>query len=156
MKRAIIYYSLSNNTKEAAEYLAEKLNIDLHRVELVKPMPEVFWKQILLGGMQSSCGMKPKIKGIPENIDEYEEIILGTPIWAGKAASPINTLLKNTKIADKTVAVFTFSGGGDNEKCIIELSKKLKNMRKNVALADKTNQASSNNHDKLNEFAENL
>ena len=95
MKRAIIYYSLSGNTKEAAEYIAEKLSIDLYRIELTKPMADKKWKQFLIGGMQSSFGMAPKIKGVPENIDQYDEIIIGTPIWAGKAASPINSILKN-------------------------------------------------------------
>lgn len=156
MKRAIIFYSLSDNTKEAAEYLAKKLNIDLYRIELIKPMPDKMWKRILIGGMQSSCGMTPKIKGVPENLDEYDEIILGTPIWAGKAASPITSLLKNAGVADKVVAVFTYSGGGDNEKCIINLAKELKNMRRNVALADRSNGASSNNYDKLDEFIEGI
>lgn len=156
MMRAIIYYSLSENTKEAAEYLAKKLNADLYRIELTKPMPDKMWKQMLIGGMQSSFGMTPKIKGEPENVDVYDEIIIGTPIWAGKAASPINSLLKNASIADKVVAVFTFSGGGDNEKCISYLAKKIINMRRNVALADRTNGASGNNYHKLDEFVEGI
>ena len=156
MKRAIIYYSLSDNTKEAAEYMAQKLNLDLYRIELTKPMPDKMWKQMLIGGMQSSFGMTPKIKGTPENIDEYDEIIIGTPIWAGKAASPINSILKNASVADKVVAVFTFSGGGDNEKCISNLAKKLKNMRSSVALADRSNRASGNNYEKLDGFMEGI
>lgn len=156
MKRAIIYYSLSDNTKEAAEYMSQKLNLDLYRIEPTKPMPDKKGKQMLIGGMQSTFGMTPKIKGVPENIDVYDEIIIGTPIWAGKAASPINSLLKYADIADKVVAVFTFSGGGDNEKCISNLAKKLKNMRRSVALADKSNEAFSNNHEKLDEFMEGI
>lgn len=156
MKRAIIYYSLSDNTKEAAEYMSQKLNLDLYRIEPTKPMPDKMVKQMLIGGMQSTFGMTPKIKGVPENIDVYDEIIIGTPIWAGKAASPINSLLKYADIADKVVAVFTFSGGGDNEKCISNLAKKLKNMRRSVALADKSNEAFSNNHEKLDEFMEGI
>lgn len=156
MKRAIIYYSLSDNTKEAAEYMSQKLNLDLYRIEPTKPMPDKMGKQMLIGGMQSTFGMTPKIKGVPENIDVYDEIIIGTPIWAGKAASPINSLLKYADIADKVVAVFTFSGGGDNEKCISNLAKKLKNMRRSVALADKSNEAFSKNHEKLDEFMEGI
>lgn len=156
MKRAIIYYSLSDNTKEAAEYLAEKLQADTYRIELTKPMPDKMWKQMLTGGMQSSFGMTPQIKGEPDNVDEYDEIIIGTPIWAGKAAAPMNSLLKHDEIADKVVAVFTFSGGGDNEKCISNLSKKLKNMRRSVALADRSNGASGNNYKMLDEFMEGI
>lgn len=156
MKRAIIYYSLSDNTKEAAEYLANKLNIDVFRIELVKPMPKDFKKQILVGGMQSSFGMTPKISGVPENIGDYEDIIIGTPIWAGKVASPINTLLKKYNVADKVTSVFTFSGGGDNDKCILDLAGRLKNMKANVALADRSNQLAEGNVEKLDKFLEEI
>ena len=156
MKRAIVYYSLSDNTKEAAEYLGGKMGVDVFRIEPVKPMPDTFKKQILVGGMQSSFGLSPAIKGVPENISEYDEIIVGVPIWAGKAAAPINTLIKKYKIADKITAVFTFSGGGDNDKCIEALSKKLSNLKVNVALADRSNAAAENNTSKLDEFAEKI
>lgn len=156
MKRAVIFYSLSNNTKEAAEYISDKLGADLFHIELKKPMPDSFNKQILLGGMQSSMGMTPRIKEISINIDDYDEIILGTPIWAGKAAAPINTLLKNYKVADKITAVFTFSGGGDNDKCISALKEKLNNLKINVALADRKSEAAKLNQEKLDEFVKQL
>lgn len=156
MKKAVVYYSLSDNTKEAAEYIAEKIGADLFRIEPVRPMPDSFPKQILLGGMQASLGLCPKIKGIPETIGSYDEIILGTPIWAGKAASPVNTLLKKYHAADRITAVFTFSGGGDNETCIAALSKKLKNLKGNVALADRKSETSEQNREKLEKFTDSL
>ena len=67
---------------------------------------------MLVGGMQSTFGRRPKIKGVPDNIDYYDEIILGMPVWAGMPASPVNTFIKNYGVADKIDAVFTFSGGG--------------------------------------------
>lgn len=152
MKRAVIYYSLSGNTKQAAEYVANELGAELYQIEMVKPLPDSKGKQIMIGGMQSSFGLTPKIKGVPEKLSSYDEIILGTPIWAGKAASPVNTLIKKYGAADKITAVFTFSGGGDNDKCVSALKKVLPNMKTQVALADKTNQLSSENNAKLHEF----
>ena len=156
MKRAVIYYSLTNNTKEAAEYIAEKIGADLFQVELVKPMPEDFKKQIFIGGMQTCMGMTPKIKNIAADFSQYDEIIIGAPIWAGKAAAPMNTLLKKYKIADKVTAVFTFSGGGDNDNCILALNKKLKNIKMNVALADRKSELASQNQEKIEKFVENI
>ena len=48
MKRAIIYYSLSDNTKEAAEYMSQKLDLDLYRIEPTKQMPDKMGKQMLI------------------------------------------------------------------------------------------------------------
>lgn len=157
MKRAVIYYSLTGNTVAAASYVAEQMGADLFRIELVKPMPESFNKQILTGGMMVTLGLTPAIKGVPENIGEYDEIVVGTPIWAGKACAPINTLLRKYKIADKVTAVFTLSGGGDNDKCIPALQKLLKNLQVNVALADrKLEDAAKHNAEKLAAFVEQI
>lgn len=156
MKRAVVYYSLSGNTKEAAEYIAKEIGADIFEIDLVKAMPDSFGQQIMYGGMLVTFGVKAKIKNVPEHIDVYDEIIIGAPIWAGKVAAPINTLLSKYGIADKVAAVFTLSGGGDNDKCIARLSKQLKNMKTSVALADKSNELSAKNEEKLKQFVKEI
>lgn len=141
MNRAVVYYSLSGNTKEAAKVVARKLGAKIFEIDLVKPLPKNTVRQMLVGGMQSTFGRRPKIKGVPDNIDYYDEIILGMPVWAGMPASPVNTFIKNYGVADKIDAVFTFSGGGDNDRCLAQLSKSLKNIKSQVALADRSNNA---------------
>lgn len=141
MNRAVVYYSLSGNTKEAAKIIARKLGAKIFEIDLVKPLPKNTVRQMLVGGMQSTFGRRPKIKGVPDNIDYYDEIILGMPVWAGMPASPVNTFIKNYGVADKIDAVFTFSGGGDNDRCLAQLSKSLKNIKSQVALADRNSNA---------------
>lgn len=152
MNRAVVYYSLSGNTKEAAIEIARKLGAKIFEIESVKPLPQNTVRQMLVGGMQSTFGRKPQIKGVPDNIDYYDEIILGTPVWAGMPAAPVNTFIKKYGIADKIDAVFTFSGGGDNDRCMAQLSKTLKNIKNEVALADRNSEMAKNNHDKLEKF----
>ena len=94
MSKAVIYYSLTGNTKEAAKEIARKLGAKLFEIDLAKPLPRKPAAKMLVGGMQSTFGRTPKIKGVPDNIDYYDEIILGTPIWAGLPASPVNTFIK--------------------------------------------------------------
>ena len=45
MKRLVVYYSLSGNTEEAAQKIAEKLGADLLKVDTVKAMPKSFAAQ---------------------------------------------------------------------------------------------------------------
>ena len=127
MSKAVIYYSLTGNTKEAAKEIARKLG-----------------------------GRTPKIKGVPDNIDYYDEIILGMPIWAGLPAAPVNTFIKKYSVADRINAVFTFSGGGDNDRCIAQLSKKLKNLKSEVALADRHSDKAKDNKEKLEQFVKDI
>lgn len=152
MNRAVVYYSLSGNTKEAAKVIARKLGAKILEIDLVKPLPKNTVRQMLVGGMQSTFGRRPKIKGVPDNIDYYDEIILGMPVWAGMPASPVNTFIKNYGVADKIDAVFTFSGGGDNDRCLAQLSKSLKNIKSQVALADRNSNAAKDNQEKLEKF----
>lgn len=152
MSKAVIYYSLSGNTKQAAKDIARKLGAKLFEIDLVKPLPKNTVKQMIVGGMQATFGKTPKIKGVPDNIDYYDEIILGTPVWAGMPASPVNTFIKKYGVADKIDAVFTFSGGGDNDRCIAQLSKSLKNLKNTVALADRSSDKAKDNQEKLEKF----
>ena len=156
MKRIIIYYSLTDNTKNAAEKLAGLLNADLCRIDTVKPMPSDKGKQMIIGGMKAVFGMRPEIKGMPLDIPSYDEVIVGTPVWAGKNAPAINTLLKNKQIKEKATAVFTLSGGGDNDKCVARLRKMLPNLKHTAALADINHETARFNEDKLRDFAKEI
>lgn len=151
-RRVVLYYSLTDNTKEAAETIAGRLNADIFRIETAKPLPQSMAKQMFFGGMQATFGMKPKLKALPTNLSSYDEIIVGTPIWASKNAPAINTLLASGKVREKVTAVFTFSGGGDNDKCMAKLSGKLPNLKAQVALADRKNPLAKENEARLEAF----
>lgn len=152
MKRIVVYYSLTGNTQATAEKIAKAIDADICRVEMEKPMPESKNKQIMYGGMLASLGMKPRLKALSAKLEEYDQIVLGTPIWATKVAAPFNTLFSDSKIADKVSAVFMFSGSADNVKAMTRLEKKVKNIQYSVSLADNYNPKSADNEKKLEIF----
>lgn len=152
MKKAVVFYSLSGNTQAAAKEIAEGIGADLIELKLVKPFPTEKSKQLALGGMQAMFGMKPAIQELSKNIKEYDVLILGTPIWAGTIASPVHSFLNKYQVLDKIVAVFTFSGGGDNKRCIAKLSKHLPRLKVEVALANRDSDLAIHNADKIHHF----
>lgn len=152
MKKAVVFYSLSGNTQAAAKEIAEGIGADLIELKLVKPFPTEKSKQLALGGMQAMFGMKPAIQELSKNIKEYDVLILGTPIWAGKIAAPVHSFLNKYQVLDKIVAVFTFSGGGDNKRCIAKLSKRLPRLKVEVALANRDSDLAIHNADKIHHF----
>lgn len=152
MKKAVVFYSLSGNTKAAAKEIAEGISADLIELKLVKPFPTEKSKQLALGGMQAMFGMKPAIQELSKNIKEYDVLILGTPIWAGTIAAPVHSFLNKYQVLDKIVAVFTFSGGGDNKRCIAKLSKRLPRLKVEVALANRDSDLAIHNADKIHHF----
>lgn len=152
MKKAVVFYSLSGNTQAAAKEIAEGIGADLIELKLVKPFPTEKSKQLALGGMQAMFGMKPAIQELSKNIKEYDVLILGTPIWAGTIAAPVHSFLNKYQVLDKIVAVFTFSGGGDNKRCIAKLSKRLPRLKVEVALANRDSDLTIHNADKIHHF----
>lgn len=152
MKKAVVFYSLSGNTQAAAKEIAEGIGADLIELKLVKPFPTEKSKQLALGGMQAMFGMKPAIQELSKNIKEYDVLILGTPIWAGTIAAPVHSFLNKYQVLDKIVAIFTFSGGGDNKRCIAKLSKRLPRLKVEVALANRDSDLAIHNADKIHHF----
>lgn len=152
MKKAVVFYSLSGNTQAAAKEIAEGIGADLIELKLVKLFPTEKSKQLALGGMQAMFGMKPAIQELSKNIKEYDVLILGTPIWAGTIAAPVHSFLNKYQVLDKIVAVFTFSGGGDNKRCIAKLSKRLPRLKMEVALANRDSDLAIHNADKIHHF----
>lgn len=152
MKKAVVFYSLSGNTQAAAKEIAEGIGADLIELKLVKPFPTEKSKRLALGGMQAMFGMKPAIQELSKNIKEYDVLILGTPIWAGTIAAPVHSFLNKYQVLDKIVAVFTFSGGGDNKRCIAKLSKRLPRLKVEVALANRDSDLAIHNADKIHHF----
>lgn len=156
MKKIVVYYSMDGNTKEAAEKIAAEVGADLLELRPVKPLSAKGGKKYVIGGMQAMFGMCPAIEKINIDFGWYEEIILGCPVWAGKCAPYINTFLKVKGVGPLVKAVFTCSGGGDNDGCIADLKKGLPNIDRTLALADRSNQLASKNKDKLEEYIEKI
>lgn len=155
-KRAVVYYSFEGNTKKAAELLAEKLGADIVELRTVKEIPRKGIGKFFVGGGQALFKKCPPLWDIGSDMGKYEEIILGTPIWAGKCAPAINRFLKAYPVEEKVIAVFTSSGGGDNKSCMKDFSRRFSALRYSAALTDSRNPASKDNEMQIQRLAEDI
>jgi flavodoxin len=155
-KRIVVYYSFEGNTREAALQIKEMLGADIVEINTEKEIPKNSTKKFMIGGMQATFKICPKIKNVDIEFEKYDEIVLGTPIWAGKCTPAINSFLKIKSIKEKVTAVFTCSGGGDNDKCMTDFKKRLPNLKYSVALADKNNALSKENEKHIHSFVEEI
>lgn len=124
MKTAIVYYSMSGNAKYVADKIAEKIGADIIRIEPVKAYPDKGAKKFIWGGKSAVMGEKPALQPYEFSIEQYDRIILGTPVWASNFAPPIRTFIKeNPDIHEKKIAVFTCFSGGGADKAIEKMKK---------------------------------
>ncbi len=154
MKLLVVYYSLDGNTKAAAERIASDLSCDLCAVETEKPMPDKTFKKMMVGGRQATFGVKPPIKKIKYDPKDYDIIIVGTPIWAGKCSSPMWSFINSCTVPERIRGLFTLSGGGDNMKCIKQIEKKTGELYVALSLNDKNSPKSVRNEEKIPLFIE--
>ena len=156
MKKLVVYYSLSGNTKEAAIKIAKAVGADLLELETVKNMPKGFAAQIIVGGGQVMMKYIPELKPFDKNVEEYDEIILGSPIWNSKGVPAVNAFLKDESAAAKVTSLFFLSGGGEVQKGLDAITKLLPNLKNTVSLLDKKHEDSKDNDSKIEQFIQSI
>lgn len=114
-KILVAYFSASGVTAKAAKKLAKASNADLYEIEpAVKyTSADLDWKD---KKSRSSVEMddpasRPAIAGTPTDMDKYDVVFVGFPIWWYVAPTIINTFLESCDLAGKTVIPFATSGG---------------------------------------------
>ncbi|XMB87227.1 flavodoxin [Mycoplasmatota bacterium WC44] len=125
-KIIVVYYSFEGSTKRVAEYLAQHLDADLMEVKPESELKSKGFSKFIWGGYQVFMGKKPELTPLTRDLNEYDTVFVGTPIWAGTYAPPIKSLLEGDFIKGKQVAYFYCHEGGhrkavEKAKRVIEI-----------------------------------
>ena len=142
--KLFIYYSFSGNGNVVANKL-ENAGIEIRRVESKLKLSKRMFPCMMKGGFLAAIGSKPKLINYNNDVSNYDEVIIGSPIWNGRLACPINTVLRDTNLNDKKLTFVLYSGSGEAKKATKKLRKKypdskiiiLKSPMKNSSELDK-------------------
>jgi len=125
-KILVAYFSASGVTKKLAERLAKVKGADLFEIQPEKKYTaeDLDWTD---KNSRSSLEMKdkssrPAIKNRVENMDGYDKIFVGFPIWWYVAPTIINTFLESYDFSGKIVIPFATSGGSGMGRTVEELA----------------------------------
>jgi flavodoxin len=113
MKCAIVYCSHTGFTAELAKNIGEVLEADLIELRTREPLipNKMTVKNLVTGGSQVVLKKKPELEKYEFNQEEYDLIILGTPVWAWTFAPPMRTFLTEHDLEGKKVALFATHHG---------------------------------------------
>ena len=112
-KILIAYFSATNNTENIANHLEEILDAGLYEI-----VPETPYTSNDLNYNDSSSrssqemndsDARPAISGSVEDMEQYDVIFLGYPIWHGQAPKIISTFLESYDLSGKTIVPFCTS-----------------------------------------------
>ena len=125
-RKLVAYFSASGVTAKVAEVLSEAIGADLFAIE-----PKIPYTKKDLNWMdrksRSTLEMKdpssrPEIERMRDNMDVYDTVFVGFPIWWYVAPTIINTFLESYDLTGKTIIPFATSGGSGmgktNEKLV--------------------------------------
>ncbi len=104
MKTLVVYYSRTGTTKKVAEIIKGKLRCDIGEIISEANLSGIFG--YIKCGFQSFSKKTPRIKKMMMDVNDYDTIIIGTPVWAGNMSSPIRTFLTQQKDNLRNVAFF--------------------------------------------------
>ena len=110
----VAYFSATGNTENIAEHLVSILDADLY--EIVPQVPYTFEdldysnSDCRANREQNDPTARPAISGGVEDLEDYEVIFLGYPIWWGDAPKIIPTFLETYDFDGKTIVPFCTSG----------------------------------------------
>jgi flavodoxin len=104
MKALVIYYTLSGNSKFAAETIAAELGADIEEViDLKKRQGKLAF---LSNGRDAGQGKETKIAPLKMSPTDYDLVIVGGPIWNKSPTPAIRTYLNKTNLSGKKVGLF--------------------------------------------------
>lgn len=111
----VAYFSATGNTKTVAEQIADVTGGELYEIEPTEPYTSEdldYNNDDCRANLEMNDDTgRPEIAGAIENIEQYDTIYLGYPIWWGNAPRIMNTFVETYDLSGKTVVPFCTSGG---------------------------------------------
>lgn len=114
-KVLVAYFSATNTTEGVAEHIANGLRADLYEI-----IPEEPYTDADLNYNDSNSrstlemndpSARPAISGSVENMEQYDIVFIGYPIWWGDAPRIVSTFMESYDFSGKTIVPFCTSGG---------------------------------------------
>lgn len=118
-KTLIVYYSYTNNVYRIVRDLQTQIDADVLRVEPAEEGLDYAANNYALGSAliaairnnPANPDSYPAIKTSINNLDEYDTIIIGAPLWWSNMAAPLQTFLftYGSKMANKRIGLIVSS-----------------------------------------------
>ena len=131
-KVLVSYFSASGVTKKVAENISNAIGGDLFEIEPVEKytVEDLDWtnKQSRSTIEMNNKSFRPPVLNKVLNIDEYNTVVIGFPVWWYTAPTIINTFIEENNLEGKNVYIFVTSGGSGSEGSFSDLKNTYSNI----------------------------
>lgn len=113
-KVLVAYFSYSGTTRNIANALSEKTGGDLFEIATQYGYSNVYMKS----NSEIRNNERPALTDTAENMDEYDIVFIGYPVWWHATPAPINTFLESYYLTGKLIIPFCTSGESGIEETL--------------------------------------
>ena len=124
-KILVAYFSATNNTEGVAQKLVDGLGADIYEITPEQPYTD---EDLDYDNSQSRSSVemndpsaRPAISGSVENMEQYDVVFIGYPIWWGEAPRIMSTFIESYDFSGKTFVAFctsASSGFGSSDSAL--------------------------------------
>lgn len=107
----VAYFSHTGNTEKLAEIIAEHTGGTLFEIETEEEYPEDYEACVEAAAKEREEEARPKLSSHVENIEEFNIVFLGYPIWWGTVPMAVCSFAEEYDFDGKTVIPFSTHGG---------------------------------------------
>lgn len=122
----VAYYSWSGNTKKVAEQIHSEVGGDIVAVEPEKAYPKEYQECVDVAKKEANDNVRPAVATKVDNMDQYDVVFVGYPIWWYKAPMHMYTFLESYSFNGKVIVPFCTSGGSPIDGSIPDIQKSAK------------------------------
>jgi len=115
-------YSVGNikvgNTKVVADYISEMTGADQFEIVADKDYDMPYMELIEVAKQEANDGELPAMVGKLENLDQYDTVFIGGPVWWGTYPQVMFTFFRDYDLNGKTIIPFTTHEGSGLASCV--------------------------------------
>lgn len=108
-KALVAYFSYSGTTKGVAETLSSQIGAELFEIAPKEEYSNVY----LQSNMEIRRGDRPELSAAVDNMEDYDIVFIGYPVWFHATPAPVNSFLESYDLTGKLIIPFCTSGGSD-------------------------------------------
>ncbi|NHJ32041.1 MAG: flavodoxin family protein [Asgard group archaeon] len=106
VKTLVVYYSFEGDSKFIGDAIAKELEADVLELKLEKETKSKDYMKKYLGEKQVLMKTEPLLKPYEIKPQDYDLVIIGTPVWSGTYAPALRSFFHIEEIKNKKIGLF--------------------------------------------------